>query len=1198
MGFILIALSPASPAQQSSADLQAQLLDELSRLTTEVGSQLGEGEEKSQFQRRLTVAETVLQQWRADQQEIERLSDETGNAETTSQRLASQVEQAKSSKDEFDLPASRELPNLETKQSQIQTEINRLQAELSKLDSNLSNVVQENQKLDQELSGVDGQIEGAEIAKERSPSSGDAIRDRFENFELELNLHRLKQRRLLLQAQQAYSIANEKFDLDRQRRELAWLLLQQAENSKGAIADAIAKLRQKEARDLADKATEMASEIRKKYPELATCEQATVAIVDRVQVLELEYADSDLENRDLEQQFVDVHRKFIDTKTRIGSLGPSTVGMMLRKRRSELPSIQQIQQQAVASRDRIETIQDERFKISERLETISESRIRLEIEDAGFSLTDADWQRLEAPIAQVVERREESLLSLHKILDRLFKNHLDIETNNSRLARVVDQFSEYINERILWLRSNKFLFAEREIDQADGDLFSVEKWQAVKDPIRLAVEKRPWSFGIVGLLAIALFVVRPAMRQRVDELGETAGRGSCATFWPTVWAAIGTTLIAITLPIVVIGVGWGFRVITPTGNSLFDAMAHAMVTAGLFALPVEILRRACRPNGLATKHFDWSDDAVEKLQANLSWYVLPATLLVFAVSLLIKLDTEHRVDLMERVLYVIAMLLTVRLFQRVFSPANGIFSRYLRQNGESWSYQTSSLWFTLILIVPVALALLAIAGYYYTAVNLTRCLCFTFAFAVAVELTRALIRRFVLVRRRSAHIETAKRKRVAEIEAHKEARKKAAAERERRIKAGEDVEENTTPVMTTESLAELQFENIDIDQNAGQANQLIMLLGWTVWLLGLWTIWSDVLPAMKALDDYKLWGSSTVAVESKSNELSMLSPLPTDVSGESENATDDRDSQGSGDDVATDESPSNSYDMPLISLDPPKDDRVSIRDFLVFIAIVLLTFFAARNLPNAFEMLFLEELPVDRSARFASKALFSYAIVILGTVLALRTLSINWTSIQWLVTALTFGLAFGLQEIFANFVAGIILMFERPMRIGDLITVDEFTGVVTRIRTRATTIVNWDRKEYIIPNKDFITGRLINWTLSDAINRIQFTVGIAYGSDVAKAKKIIFDICREHPSIVDDPATSITFEEFADSSLNLVVRTFLGEVDSRLGVIDNLHSRINSEFSAAGIEIAFPQHDLNLKYLDEDVARALAHLNSKKSNTA
>jgi potassium efflux system protein len=441
-----------------------------------------------------------------------------------------------------------------------------------------------------------------------------------------------------------------------------------------------------------------------------------------------------------------------------------------------------------------------------------------------------------------------------------------------------------------------------------------------------------------------------------------------------------------------------------------------------------------------------------------------------------------------------------------------------------------------------------------------------------------------MVRQRVAYVEGAKRKRQLEIEAAKEARKQAAAQRQQRIDAGEDVDE--APMVPVASLGELQFDFKNIEVNAGHANQLIRLLGFTAWFIGLWLVWSEVLPAIKALDEYKLWGA-TVATTNESDSATSTAMLMAGLPPAPSDAESDEKDSGETLSEGTGSSPVEA-NAPLFSLDPPTDDGVSVRDFLIFIAIVLLTFFAARNLPNAFEMLFLEDLPFDRSARYASKSIVSYAIVIVGAGLALRTLSIDWSSIQWLVTALTFGLAFGLQEIFANFVAGIILMFERPMRLGDLITVDEFTGIVTRIRTRATTIVNFDRKEYVIPNKDFITGRLVNWTLSDAINRIQFTVGVAYGSDVSKAKTLIFEICKSHPSIVDDPPTSITFEEFGDSTLNLVVRTFLGEVSSRLAVIDALHSQINTKFNEAGIEIAFPQHDLNLRTVDEDVARLLS----------
>jgi potassium efflux system protein len=217
--------------------------------------------------------------------------------------------------------------------------------------------------------------------------------------------------------------------------------------------------------------------------------------------------------------------------------------------------------------------------------------------------------------------------------------------------------------------------------------------------------------------------------------------------------------------------------------------------------------------------------------------------------------------------------------------------------------------------------------------------------------------------------------------------------------------------------------------------------------------------------------------------------------------------------------------------------------------------------------------------RYAITKLGSYLIVLLGIFIAFRYVGLRWNQIQWMATALTLGLAFGLQEMFANFVSGIIILFERPIRVGDIVTVDDVTGVVARVRMRATTITNWDRKDYIVPNKDFITGRVLNWTLSDQVNRIVITIGIAYGSDVEKARSILGRIAYEHPLTVNDPPADVTFEEFSDSSLKLVVRCFIAMKDMpfRLRVINQLHTEINAAFRAAGVEIAFPQHDLHIR---------------------
>ncbi len=192
-------------------------------------------------------------------------------------------------------------------------------------------------------------------------------------------------------------------------------------------------------------------------------------------------------------------------------------------------------------------------------------------------------------------------------------------------------------------------------------------------------------------------------------------------------------------------------------------------------------------------------------------------------------------------------------------------------------------------------------------------------------------------------------------------------------------------------------------------------------------------------------------------------------------------------------------------------------------------------------------------------------------------MGITWSSIQWLVAAMGIGLGFGLQEIFANFISGIILLFERPIRVGDIITLGDTTGVVTRIHMRATTVIDWDRKEYIVPNKDLITGRLLNWTLSDQTNRIVIPIGVAYGSETERARELLLQVAHDHPLILEDPAPIATFEGFGDSTLNLILRCYLPDLSHRLSTVTELHTAIDKLFKEAGIEIAFPQQDLHIR---------------------
>lgn len=255
---------------------------------------------------------------------------------------------------------------------------------------------------------------------------------------------------------------------------------------------------------------------------------------------------------------------------------------------------------------------------------------------------------------------------------------------------------------------------------------------------------------------------------------------------------------------------------------------------------------------------------------------------------------------------------------------------------------------------------------------------------------------------------------------------------------------------------------------------------------------------------------------------------------------------------------------------------VTLADIGLALIYLLATLVLVKRLPALTEIILLRHTRLAAGSRYAATTLTSYAIVILGIVLVFDRIGADWSELQWLVAALGVGVGFGLQEIVANFVSGLIILFERPVRIGDVITVGDTDGTVTRIRIRATTIRNWDGKELLVPNKEFITGRLLNWSLSDQTTRILISLGIAYGANVPEAMRLLEETAREDANVLRDPAPSVIFESFGDNALILVLRCFVASVDLRVETISALNRSINDRFSKAGIQIAYPQRDLHL----------------------
>ncbi|HNC67932.1 MAG TPA: mechanosensitive ion channel, partial [Thauera aminoaromatica] len=256
---------------------------------------------------------------------------------------------------------------------------------------------------------------------------------------------------------------------------------------------------------------------------------------------------------------------------------------------------------------------------------------------------------------------------------------------------------------------------------------------------------------------------------------------------------------------------------------------------------------------------------------------------------------------------------------------------------------------------------------------------------------------------------------------------------------------------------------------------------------------------------------------------------------------------------------------------------ISLADLLGALVIAAIAFMLATNLPGLLEVLVLSRLQLAQGSAYAITTLLSYVIVGVGIASTLGTLGVSWDKLQWLVAALSVGLGFGLQEIFANFVSGLIILFERPLRIGDVVTIGNVSGTVSRIQIRATTITDFDRKEMIVPNKAFITGQLTNWSLTDTVTRVTIKLGVAYGADLETTRRLLLAIAAENARVLKDPEPLVFFLNFGPSTLDHELRVHVRELGDRNAAIDEINREIDRRFREAGIEIAFNQMDVHIR---------------------
>ncbi len=350
----------------------------------------------------------------------------------------------------------------------------------------------------------------------------------------------------------------------------------------------------------------------------------------------------------------------------------------------------------------------------------------------------------------------------------------------------------------------------------------------------------------------------------------------------------------------------------------------------------------------------------------------------------------------------------------------------------------------------------------------------------------------------------------------------ARARRDRAVKERE--EKAAADERGEVSVPKLDTESIDLETINRQSKQLINVTVFVATIGALWAVWGNILPALSVFNDVKLWSYMDMTASAGRQEVS-----------------------------------------------------ITLWNIMQALGIGLITWLAARNLPGFLEMFVLKRVNMAQSSRFAIVTVLGYIIFIIGVLVAFDKLGTQWSQLQWIVAAFGVGIGFGLQAIFANFISGLIILFERPVRIGDYVTIGEISGTVTRIQIRATTLLDLDNKEILIPNQELVTLQVTNWTLANPVTRLIIKIGIAYGSDTEKAHKIMLDTIKKNPNVLNNPEPTVLFLGFGDSSLDFELRSFLRDFTQRFIVSHELHMAIDAALRVANIEIAFPQRDLHIK---------------------
>lgn len=319
-----------------------------------------------------------------------------------------------------------------------------------------------------------------------------------------------------------------------------------------------------------------------------------------------------------------------------------------------------------------------------------------------------------------------------------------------------------------------------------------------------------------------------------------------------------------------------------------------------------------------------------------------------------------------------------------------------------------------------------------------------------------------------------------------------------------------------DNVIEADTAEINLDDISAQSLNLIRSILTMIALLSIIIIWSEIYSAFSFLDNIRLWDVTSIV-----NGVESSQPI-------------------------------------------------TLMSILIAILVFVITAQLVRNLPALLELAILQHLDLAPGTSYAITTLTKYILMSIGTLVAFSLIGVDWAKLQWLIAALGVGLGFGLQEIFANFISGLIILFEKPIRINDMVTIRDLTGNIAKINTRATTILDWDRKEIIMPNKAFITEQFTNWSLSDSVTRIVLTVPAEVSADTQEVIDILKKAAEKCSYVMENPQPDAFLVDIQQGIQIFELRVFTAEMGHRMPVRNELHQLIIKAYKEHNLVLPFP----------------------------